>query len=59
MFGDVAVVTGTNIITGGGVRSAKDTKDLEMVFTQVWIWRDSRWLREAFQATPVLESRFG
>jgi ketosteroid isomerase-like protein len=59
MFGDVAVVTGTNIITGGGVRSAKDTTDLEMVFTQVWIWRDGRWLREAFQATPVLESSFG
>ena len=59
MFGNVAVVTGTNIITGGGVRSAKDTKDLEMVFTQVWIWRDGRWLREAFQATPVLASRFG
>ena len=58
MFGDVAIVTGTNIITGGGVRSAKDTTDLEMVFTQVWIWRNGRWLREAFQATPVLESRF-
>ena len=59
MFGDVAVVTGTNIITGGGVRSAKDTKDLEMVFTQVWIWRDGRWLREAFQATPILKNSFG
>jgi ketosteroid isomerase-like protein len=59
IFGDVAVVTGTNIITGDGVRSAKDTKDLEMVFTQVWVWRDGRWLREAFQATPVIESRFG
>jgi ketosteroid isomerase-like protein len=59
MFGNIAVVTGTNIITGGGARSAEDTNDLKMVFTQVWIWRDGRWLREAFQATPVLESRFG
>jgi ketosteroid isomerase-like protein len=58
IFGDVAVVTGTNIITGGGVRSAIDTNDLEMVFTQVWIWRDGRWLREAFQATPVVASAF-
>jgi hypothetical protein len=24
-------------------------------FTQVWVKRDGRWLREAFQATPVVE----
>lgn len=22
-------------------------------FTQVWVWGHGRWLREAFQATPI------
>lgn len=58
IFGDVAIVTGSNLVTGGGVRSENDTADLELVFTQVWIWTEARWRREAFQATPVLEREF-
>ena len=50
---DVAIVTGINDISGGGVKSATDQKDLSLLFTQVWVWRDGRWLREAFQATPL------
>ena len=53
IFGDVAIVTGYNDIAGGGATSPADSKDLVLVFTQVWIWTDGRWLREAFQATPV------
>ena len=51
--GDVAIVTGYNDLSGGCVLSPGDTEDLTLVFTQVWIWRNGRWLREAFQATPV------
>jgi len=58
LFGDVAVVTGRNVIMGGGAAFAGDTRDLEIVFTQVWIRSGGRWLREAFQATPVVEQGF-
>lgn len=51
--GDVAIVTGINDISGGGATSAADGKDLSIQFTQVWIWQGGRWLREAFQATPI------
>ena len=54
-FGDVAIITGTNIVTGTGARNAADTAGLTIVFTQVWIWSTDRWLREAFQATPVVD----
>ncbi|WP_428640787.1 nuclear transport factor 2 family protein [Roseibium sp.] len=53
-FGNVAVVTGFNDMTGDGATSPEDTKDLSIAFTQVWRLEDGRWLREAFQATPVV-----
>jgi ketosteroid isomerase-like protein len=53
IFGDMAVVTGCNVMRGGGATSAADSQDLSIVFTQVWRWQEGRWLREAFQATPV------
>ena len=52
-IGDIAVVTGINDLTGDGIRSAHDQKGLSIRFTQIWVLRDSRWLREAFQATPI------
>lgn len=52
-FGDVAVVTGFNVVTGGGATAADDTRDLTIAFTQVWRVENGQWLREAFQATPV------
>ena len=58
--GDAAIVTGINEVEGAGVRSATDTRPLVIRFTQTWIWRDGRWLREAFQATPEAEgSEYG
>lgn len=54
LFGDVAIVTGFNDVTGGGATAAADIRDLTIVFTQVWRWDNGRWLREAFQATPVV-----
>lgn len=54
---DVAIITGVNVVTGGGARSAADRADLLLRFTQVWVRRDGRWLREAFQATPIVQER--
>jgi ketosteroid isomerase-like protein len=55
--GDVAVVTGINDIAGPGGRSADDRETHTIRFTQVWVWTGGRWLREAFQATPVATER--
>ena len=52
IYGDVAIVTGINELEGPGILSAQDRSPLTIRFTQVWLWRDGRWLREAFQATP-------
>lgn len=52
IYGDVAIVTGANELEGPGIVSAQDRSALTIRFTQVWLWRDDRWLREAFQATP-------
>src|SRR5262245_38162286 len=57
IVGDVAIVTGLNAVSGPGGRSADDRAALTLRFTQVWIWADGRWLREAFQATPVAAER--
>ena len=52
IVGDVAIVTGINDIRGPGALSASDQQDFTIRFTQVWVWDQGRWLREAFQATP-------
>jgi ketosteroid isomerase-like protein len=54
--GDVAIVTGINDLGGGGIRNARDQKSLSIRITQVWALKDGKWLREAFQATPIKES---
>ena len=50
---DVAIVTGINTLTGPGVLDRNDAGDTTLRFTQVLVWQDGRWLREAFQATPI------
>ena len=55
IIGDVAIITGINEVEGAGARDAADTSPLTLRFTQVWLKRDGRWLREAFQATPITE----
>jgi ketosteroid isomerase-like protein len=52
VIGDVAIITGVNDVSGGGATSPTDQKDRSLLFTQVRVWRDGRWLREAFHATP-------
>ena len=51
--GDVAIVTGLNDIAGPGGLNAEDQTSHTVCFTQVWRFAEGRWLREAFQATPV------
>jgi ketosteroid isomerase-like protein len=51
VVGDVAVVTGINDLSGQGALSVADQNNSSIRFTQVWIWDQDRWLREAFQAT--------
>ena len=47
--GDVAIITGRNDIKGEN----DNRGNRSLLFTQVWVKRDRRWLREAFQATFV------
>ena len=51
LIGEVAVVTGVNKIEAIGDPQAGARQDLVLRFTQVWVRRDGRWRREAFQAT--------
>jgi ketosteroid isomerase-like protein len=53
--GDVGIVTGINDLQGGGIRDAADRKTLMLAFTQGWVRQQGRWLREAFQATPIVQ----
>ena len=59
IVGDVAIITGMNVITGEARRNPDDVevrvdKSVHRIrFTQIWAWRNDRWLREAFQATPT------
>lgn len=54
IVGDIGIVTGINRLQGAGIRNAADRLDLVLRFTQLWIHQDGRWLRETFQATPVV-----
>jgi ketosteroid isomerase-like protein len=53
LVGDVAIVTGRNGMTGGNIVSGDARAKLSLRFTQIWVRRDGRWQREAFQATLV------
>jgi hypothetical protein len=54
IIGNLAVITGVNEVEGPGARDAADASALTLRFIQVWVKLDGRWLREAFQATPVV-----
>jgi hypothetical protein len=53
LIGDVAVITGRNDLGGGNIVLGDERSSLSLRFTQIWIRRDGRWLREAFQATFI------
>ncbi len=58
IFGNIAIVTGFNDLTAGGVFHEADRRDMSLVFLQVWRRENGRWLREAFQATPVTSESY-
>ena len=51
LIGEMAIVTGINDIQAVGDPQVGARQDLVLRFTQVWVRREGRWLREAFQAT--------
>ena len=53
LMGNVAIVTGRNDVAGGNIVVGDERSNLSLRFTQIWIRKDGRWLREAFQATLV------
>lgn len=53
VVGDTAIVTGRNDMAGGNILIGDERSSLSVHFTQVWVRRDGRWLREAFQATLI------
>ncbi len=57
-YGEFAVITAIGDISGGGLASPEDPRDLTAAMTQLWRLEDGKWLREAFQATPVLDAVF-
>lgn len=54
LYGDVAVVTGLNVIKGSLTEQANDA-GAQIRFTQVLVKRRNKWLRTSFQATPVTQ----
>jgi len=58
LFGDIAVVTGFNDLTGGGVFDETDRREMSLVFLQIWRRQNGPWIREAFQATPVISEGY-
>lgn len=51
--GEVAVITGRNVVHGEGDVLRDGIENRAIRFTQVWIKRKEGWLREAFQGTTV------
>ena len=53
LVGDVAIITGRNDMVGGKLVVGDERSSISLRFTQIWVRRDGRWLREAFQATLI------
>ncbi len=51
LIGEMAIVTGINDVEAVGDPQAGARQHLVLRFTQVWVRREGRWLREVFQAT--------
>ena len=53
LMGDLGIVTGIKHLRIVG--TSEDKQEPPTAYTQLWIWRDERWLRELFQETPIVE----
>ena len=52
IVGDVAIIRASTRSRVRARAMRPMSSSLTLRFTQVWVKRDGRWLREAFQATP-------
>jgi hypothetical protein len=52
VYGDVAVVTGMNVIHSANLKD----KPMRLRFTQVWVKEDGEWKRRFFQGTQVAQN---
>jgi hypothetical protein len=50
LMGDLGIVAGIKHLYG------PNETEPRTAYTELWIWRDGRWLRELFQETPVVET---
>ena len=53
--GNLGIVTGIKHLHTVGARDGADENEPPTAFTQVWVWQQDRWLREIFQATPIVD----
>lgn len=53
LHGNFGIVTGIKHLRVAGAR--EDEQERPTAFTQLWSWRDDRWLRELFQETPIVD----
>jgi ketosteroid isomerase-like protein len=53
LVGDVAIITGRNDMVDGNIIVGDKRSNVSLRFTQIWIRKDGRWLRETFQATLI------
>ena len=51
LIGEMAIVTGINVVEAVGDPQAGARQHLVLRFTPGWVRREGRWLREVFQAT--------
>ena len=50
---DLGIVTGIKHLPIAG--ASEDEQEPATAYTQLWVWQDSRWLRELFQETPIFD----
>ena len=53
IFGDVAIIRGTAKVT---VVDAGTSRDLDIGYTDVWVWKDSRWQMTAWRSARLPDS---
>jgi len=49
ILGDVALIRGTALVT---VATNGESRDLEIGYTDVWVWKDKRWQMTAWRSAP-------
>jgi hypothetical protein len=50
IFGDIALLRGTALVT---IAEHGQTRDLDLGYTDVWIWKDARWQMTAWRSARM------